>query len=130
MFRNVVIASAARTPFDKFGGPMRSETTVQLGKVVVEEVIKRAGVKPEEVGELYIGINMPTANRSIARQIALAAGMPVESNATTVDRACCSSMVAIAMAMRAIQLGETEIAIGGGSENMSCLLYTSPSPRD
>lgn len=119
MFRNVVIASAARTPFDKFGGPMRSETTVQLGKVVVEEVIKRAGVKPEEVGELYIGINMPTANRSIARQIALAAGMPVESNATTVDRACCSSMVAIAMAMRAIQLGETEIAIGGGSENMS-----------
>lgn len=123
MFRNVVIASAARTPFDKFGGPMRSETTVQLGKVVVEEVIKRAGVKPEEVGELYIGINMPTANRSIARQIALAAGMPVESNATTVDRACCSSMVAIAMAMRAIQLGETEIAIGGGSENMSNVPY-------
>ena len=118
-----VIVSAARTPFDKFGGPMKGETTVALGSFVVKNIIERAGVKPEEIGETYIGINMPTSNRSIARQITLAAGMPVESNSTTVDRACCSSMVAIAMAKRSIEIGDTKIAIGGGSENMSNVPY-------
>ncbi len=121
--RNVVIAAAARTPFDKFGGPMRSESTVDLGAFVVSNVIERAGVKPEEIEETYIDINMPTANRSIARQITLKAGMPVENNSTTVDRACCSSMVAIAMAMRAIQAGDCQITLGGGAENMSNVPY-------
>lgn len=102
---------------------MRSETTVDLGSFVVKKALERANVKPEEVEETYIGINMPTANRSIARQIALAAGLPVESNATTVDRACCSSMVAIGMAKRAIEVGDAKITIGGGSENMSNVPY-------
>ncbi|MDO5563370.1 MAG: thiolase family protein [Synergistaceae bacterium] len=119
----VVIASAVRTPFDKFGGVMRSETTVKLGSHVVKEILRRAEVDPAEVDETYIGINMPTANRSIARQITLDAGMPPENNSTTVDRACCSSMVAIAMAKRAIELGEAKITIGGGSENMSNVPY-------
>ena len=119
----VVIVSAARTPFDKFGGVMRSENTVKLGSFIVKEVMERAGVKPEEVDETYIGINMPTSNRSIARQITLAAGMPPENNSTTVDRACCSSLVAIAMAKRAIEVGDAKIAIGGGSENMSNVPY-------
>ena len=119
----VVIASAVRTPFDKFGGVMRSETTVKLGSHVVKEILRRAVVDPAEVDETYIGINMPTSNRSIARQITLDAGMPPENNSTTVDRACCSSMVAIAMAKRAIELGEAKITIGGGSENMSNVPY-------
>ena len=119
----VVIVAAARTPFDKFGGPMRGETTVALGSFVVKNVLERASVRPEEVDELYMGINMPTSNRSIARQIALAADMPVESNATTVDRACCSSMVAIAMAKRAIEVGDAAVTVGGGSENMSNVPY-------
>lgn len=120
---NVVIAAACRTPFDKFGGEMKGETTVDLGAFVVSHVIERAGIDPKDVEETYIGINMPTSNRSIARQIALKAGIPVENNSMTVDRACCSSMAAIAMAMRAIQLGECKIAIGGGSENMSNVPY-------
>lgn len=119
----VVVVSGVRTPFDKFGGPMRSETTVALGSTVVKNATARAGVKPDDVEEIYIGINMPTANRSIARQIALCAGLPVESNATTVDRACCSSMAAIAMAKRAIELGDVKVAVGGGSENMSNVPY-------
>lgn len=119
----VVIVSAVRTPFDKFGGLMRSENTVSLGSFVVKEAMERAKVQPDEVEETYIGINMPTANRSIARQISLAAGMPPEANSTTVDRACCSSMVAIAMAKRAIEVGDANITIGGGSENMSNVPY-------
>ena len=119
----VVIASALRTPFDKFGGPMSGEKTVALGAFAVKNALSRAEVKPEEVGELYIGINMPTSNRSIARQIALEATLPVESNATTVDRACCSSSVAIAMAKRAIEVGDAKVTVGGGAENMSNVPY-------
>ena len=65
----VVIVSAVRTPFDKFGGLMKGENTVSLGSFVVKEAMERASVDPAEVEETYIGINMPTANRSIARQI-------------------------------------------------------------
>lgn len=120
---NVVIVSGVRTPFDKFGGPMRSESTVTLGAFVVKEAIRRAGIQPDEIEETYIGINMPTSNRSIARQITLTAGMPPEANSATVDRACCSSMVAIAMAKRAIEAGDATITMGGGSENMSNVPY-------
>jgi len=115
----VVIVSAVRTPFDKFGGITKKMTTVELAAPVFEEIMKRAQVKPDEVEEVYLGINWPTSNRSIARQAALKSGIPPQVNATTVDRACCSSMVAIAMAYRAIALGEAEVGIGGGSENMS-----------
>ena len=119
----VVIASAVRTAFDKFGGPMRSESTVKLGAHVVKEVLRRANVDPGDVPETYIGINMPTSNRSIARQITLEAGMPPEANSATCDRACCSSMIAIEMAKRSIELGAANITIGGGSENMSNVPY-------
>ena len=100
---NVVIVSAVRTPFDKFGGVMKNENTVALGSFVVKEAMERAAVDPAEVEETYIGINMPTANRSIARQISLASGMPPEANSTT--------------------LGDAKITVGGGSENMSNVPY-------
>ena len=127
--REVVIVGVARTPFDKFGGLMKNMTTVQLAKIASIEAMKRAQVKPEEVEEYYLGINMPTSNRSIARQAALEAGIPVYRNSLTVDRACCSSFAAIAMAYRAIALGEATIAMGGGAENMSNVPYFLPDLR-
>ena len=124
MARDVVIIGAARTPFDTFGGPLRSMTTVQLAKVASIEAMKRAKVDPSEVEEYYLGINMPTQNRSIARQAALESEIPVDTcNQLTVDRACCSSFAAIAMAYRAIALGEAVVAMGGGAENMSNIPY-------
>lgn len=123
MPEQVVIINGVRTPFDKFGGPMREMNTVELGAVVIREVISRAGLLPGEVDEVYLGINMPSANRSIARQAALKAGLPEQCNALTVDRACCSSIAAIGMGYRAIALGEAEIAVGGGAENLSNVPY-------
>lgn len=120
---DVVIVSAVRTPFDKFGGPMKDMNTVELGSIVIKEIVERAGVQPEEVEEVYLGINMPTQNRSIARQAALSAGLPEATNALTVDRACCSALAAIAMGYRAIALGEANIVVGGGSENLSNVPY-------
>lgn len=125
----VVIVGAARTAFDKFGGPLKTTPTVQLAKVASIEAMKRAGVAPEEVEEYYLGINMPTANRSIARQAALEAGIPEYRNSLTVDRACCSSFAAIAMAYRAIAMGEATITMGGGAENMSNVPYFLPDLR-
>lgn len=119
----VVIVSAVRTPFDKFGGPMKDLNTVELGSIVIKEVVARAKVQPAEVEEVYLGINMPTQNRSIARQAALSAGLPEKTNALTVDRACCSALAAIGMGYRAIALGEAKIVVGGGSENLSNVPY-------
>jgi len=123
MIRKVVIVDGVRTPFDKFGGVLKDLNTVELAAHVTRKLIERNPVNPEEIEEYYLGINMPTSNRSIARQAALAAGLPVTINATTTDRACCSSMVAVAMAMRAIQVGDADIVIGGGAENLSNVPY-------
>ena len=123
MSNEVVIVSAARTPFDKFGGPMKDMNTVQLASLATKEVMKRIALDPKDVEEFYLGINMPTQNRSIARQAALEAGIPEETNALTVDRACCSSFAALAMGYRAIALGEAKITVCGGSENMSNVPY-------
>ena len=119
----VVIVSAARTPFTKYGGILADFTTVDLGAIVVEQVIKRAAVQAEQVEEVYMGVNMPSSNRSIARQITLKAGLPETVNSATMDRACCSSTVAIATAYRAIKSGEAEVTIGGGTENLSRVPY-------
>lgn len=119
----VVVVSAVRTPFSKFGGTLKDFNTVDLGSMVVKEVVKRASLSPEDVEEVYMGVNMPSSNRSIARQITLKAGLPDYVNSATMDRACCSSSVAIATAYRAIKAGEAEIAIGGGTENLSRVPY-------
>ena len=123
MGREVVIVAAARTPFDKFGGVMKDIPNFEIGATVFKEVIKRADIDPKDIDEVYLGINMPTQNRSLARQAAIKAGIPVTCNATTVDRACCSSLVAIAMGYRAIALGEAEISVCGGAENLSKVPY-------
>lgn len=121
--REVVIIAAVRTPFDKFGGVMKDIPNFELGATVFKEAIKRANIDSKDIEEVYLGINMPTQNRSLARQAAIKAGIPVTANATTLDRACCSSMVAIAMGYRAIALGEAEVSLCGGAENLSKVPY-------
>lgn len=123
MSREVVIVSAVRTPFDKFGGAMKDIPNFELGASVFKEVMKRGNVSPEDIDEIYLGINMPTQNRSLARQAAILSGIPATKNATTVDRACCSALAAIAMGYRGIALGDIDVAIGGGAENLSKVPY-------
>ena len=66
MAREVVIVAGARTPFDKFGGLMKDVPNFELGAMVFAEVMKRAEVPPEDIEEVYLGINMPTQNRSLS----------------------------------------------------------------
>ena len=119
----VVVISAVRSPFSKFGGALKDFTLPKLGGLVAAEAIKRAGISPEDVQEVATGVNLPGGDRSIARQLLIAAGIPPSRVAYTVDRACCSSMAAINMASRSVRLGESNVVIAGGVENMSKVPY-------
>jgi acetyl-CoA C-acetyltransferase len=119
----VVVLSAVRSPFSKFGGALKDFSLGKLGGLVVAEAIRRAGISPDDVEEVATGVNLPGADRSIARQVLIEAKIPPNRVAYTVDRACCSSMAAINMASRSIRLGEASVAVAGGSENMSKVPY-------
>ena len=123
MNQEVYVMSAVRSPFGKFGGALKDFTIGKLGGLVVAEAIKRAGISPEDVEEVATGVNLPGADRSLARQVLIEAGIPPTRVAYTVDRACCSSIAAVNMASRSIRLGESKIAIAGGAENMSKVPY-------
>ena len=119
----VAVMSAVRSPFGKFGGTLKDFTLPVLGGMVVAEAIRRAGITPEDVQEVATGVNLPGADRSIARQVLIEAGIPTDRVAYTVDRACCSSMAAVNMASRSLRLGEAAVAVAGGTENMSKVPY-------
>jgi acetyl-CoA C-acetyltransferase len=129
MSKEVAVVSAVRSPFGKFGGALRDFTLPQLGGQVVAEAVRRAGIDPADVEEVATGVNLPGADRSIARQVLIAAGIPPTRVAYTIDRACCSSMAAISMASRSIRLGDTKVAVAGGTENMSRVPYFLTAQR-
>jgi acetyl-CoA C-acetyltransferase len=121
--QEVAVISAVRSPFGKFGGALKDFTLPKLGGLVFAEAIRRAGIEPGDVEEVATGVNLPGADRSIARQVLIEAGIPTNRVAYTVDRACCSSLAAVNMASRSIRLGEAGVALAGGTENMSKVPY-------
>jgi acetyl-CoA C-acetyltransferase len=121
--QGVIIAGATRTPFGKFGGQLRDFSLPDLGCLAVAEGLRRAQIAPSDVDEVALGVNLPGSDRSIARQVLLKAGIPEHRNAYTIDRACCSSLAAINLASRGLRLGDTRIAVAGGTENMSKVPY-------
>lgn len=125
----VAVISAVRTPFGKFGGTLRDLSLPRLGGLVVAEAVRRAEIDPADVEEVATGVNLPGADRSIARQVLIEARIPPDRVAYTVDRACCSSMAAISMASRSLRLGDTKIAVAGGTENMSRVPYFLSAQR-
>lgn len=120
--RDVVIVSAVRTPFSKFGGMLRDFPSIQLGAMVMKEVLERVGVEPKEVEETCYGLSI-LAEASLetdvpGRQATLFAGFPPEHISLTLNRACCSSLSALRLGYRAIKAGEINIALAVGSDNM------------
>ncbi|NWF93973.1 MAG: thiolase family protein [Syntrophaceae bacterium] len=120
---DVVVVSAVRTPFGKFGGTLKDIPSIELGAMVIREVLGRVKVSGEEVEETYYGSAVPgevgLETDVPARQATLKAGMPPNAISLTIDRACCSSLSAVRLGCRAIQAGEIEVALGVGAENMS-----------
>ena len=123
MNKNIVVVSALRTPFDKFGGVMKDVPSIELGQAVLEKVVERVGFPKDKVEYIFYGTTIhaeiaPYINVPV-RQALLKAGFPSSTLSLTVDRACCSSMSALTEACREIQAGEIEVAIAAGAENLS-----------
>jgi acetyl-CoA C-acetyltransferase len=116
----VVIAGAARTPVGAFNGSLSSLPAHTLGKIAIEEVLKRAKVEPKEVTETILGqILTAGAGQNPARQAALAAGLPVEVTAYGINQLCGSGLRSVALGYQAIRNGDSEIVVAGGQESMS-----------
>ena len=119
---DVVIVEAVRTPFGRFDGILKTTLSMDLGVMVLKEIIRRTRVDPKEVNEVYYGTCIP-AEYAIytnvpARQITLLAGFPEDSISLTIDRACCSSMTALRLGYQAIKTENAEIVIASGAESM------------
>ncbi len=129
--REVVFVSAVRAPIGSFGGSLKDYSCSALGAVVVKEAIARAGVDPATIGQLVFGnvIHGEARDMYVSRAIALDAGLAKESAALTLNRLCGSGLQAIVTAANAIQLGDTDVAVGGGVECMSRGGYLMPAAR-
>jgi acetyl-CoA C-acetyltransferase len=117
----VVIAGAARTPIGSFNGSLSTIPATQLGQIVTQEVLQRAGVTPSDVDELIMGIVLSSdCGAGPARQVALHAGLPNETTAYAINQLCASGMRAVAEGFKSIRLGEGSVVVAGGMESMSC----------
>ena len=130
MAKEIVIASACRTAIGSYGGTLKDTPAKELGGIVIKEAINRAGLKPEQVDEVIFGnVLQAGLGQNPARQAALAAGLPVESTAFTVNIVCGSGLKSVALAAGLIQAGDAEIIVAGGMENMSQAPYAMPAAR-
>ena len=128
--REVIIASAVRTPVGKFLGSFSNVSAVELGTIAVKEALKRANIKPEQVNETYFGCVIQSALLpNVARQVSVNAGIPVESPALTINILCGSGLRAVSMAAQMIKAGDADIVVAGGTENMSMAPYTASAMR-
>jgi acetyl-CoA C-acetyltransferase len=120
MSSNVYIVSAARTPMGSFLGSLASVPATKLGSTAIQGAIKMAGLDPKEIEEVYMGnVLQAGMGQAPARQAALGAGLSESVPCTTINKVCASGMKAISLARATIVMGEAEIVIAGGMENMS-----------
>jgi acetyl-CoA C-acetyltransferase len=125
-----VIVSAVRTPFGRLGGGLAAHSAPELGAVAIRAGLERAGLEPAEVGYVVMGqVLQAGAGQAPARQAAVAAGIPKEVPADTVNKVCASSIRAVELADALIRSGEQELVVTGGMESMSNAPYLLPKAR-
>ena len=122
--RKVVLAGACRTAIGVMGGALSGIPAADLGTIVAKEAIKRAGIKPEQIDEVYMGCVIQAGQgQNVARQAAINAGIPVEVPATTINVLCGSGLHCVNLAAKLIENGDADIILAGGMENMSRAPY-------
>lgn len=128
--KEVVIVDAIRTPVGSFGGSLRSVPAVELGAIVVKEIIRRNNLDPAKVDELIFGCVLQAGQgQNVARQIVIKAGIPMEVPAMTINKVCASGLRAVSLAAQTIKAGDAEVVIAGGTENMSAAPYALGAAR-
>ena len=127
----VVIVSAVRTAIGSFLGSLKNVSAVQLGATVIKEALNKAGVDHNQVDEVVMGnVLQAGLGQNPARQASLAAGIPQEVSAMTINKVCGSGLKAIHLATQAILAGDAEIVVAGGMENMSQAPYLLKDARN
>jgi acetyl-CoA C-acetyltransferase len=130
MAREVVIASAVRTPIGAFQGALAALTAPQLGSVAIKAALARAGIEGKDVHEVLMGCVLPAGQgQAPARQASRGAGIPDEVGCVTVNKVCGSGLKAVMLAAQAIRAGDAEIVVAGGMESMTNVPYLLPQAR-
>jgi len=129
--QDIVIVSAARTAVGKLGGSLAKMAAPELGAIVIREVIARAGLKPDQIGEVIMGqVLTAGSGQNPARQAMMKAGVAQETPALTINAVCGSGLKAVMLAAQAIAWGDSDIVIAGGQENMSASPHALMGSRD
>lgn len=128
--REVVIASAVRTPIGSFGGTLKDVLPVTMGGLVIKEALSRANISADQVDEVIFGSVLQAGyGQGVARQSALKAGLPETVPASTINMICGSGLKTVSMAALSIMAGQNDIVVAGGTENMSMAPYLLKSAR-
>ncbi len=129
--REAWIVGAVRSPIGKRGGALSPVRPDDLGALILENLMERTGVPPEEVEDVYMGCGNQAGedNRDVARMSLLLAGFPETVGGATVNRLCGSGLEAVAQAARSVMLGEADVYVGGGVESMSRAPWAMPKPE-
>lgn len=128
--KEIVIVSAARTPFGKFGGTLRGIPAVDLGGLAIREALERANICGEQVDEVIMGMVVPAGAGQIpGRQAAIKGGIPHEVPVVTINKVCGSALKAVTLAAQIIKAGDADIVVAGGMESMSNIPYLSTQSR-
>lgn len=122
--KDVVVVSAVRTPIGSFGGSLKTVAAPRLGAIAIKAAIEKAGISPDQVQDVIMGsVIQANLGQAPARQAAKFAGLPDSVNCTTVNKVCASGMKSIAYAAQSIRLGDADIVVAGGMENMSSVPF-------
>ncbi|MCP4630481.1 MAG: acetyl-CoA C-acetyltransferase [bacterium] len=122
--KEAVIVSAVRTPLGSFNGSLGKTGATDLGSIVIEEAVKRAGIEKNAVNEAIMGIVLPCGyGQNPAKQAAVKAQMPWEVECITVNKVCGSALKSVMLAAQAIQVGDADVVVAGGMENMTMAPY-------
>jgi acetyl-CoA C-acetyltransferase len=128
--KEVYIVSAVRTALGSFGGTLAGVSATQLGAAAIKGALEKIKLDPKEVNEVYMGaVLQANLGQAPARQAAKFAGLPDNVNCTTVNKVCASGMKSIALAAQSIMLGDNDVVVAGGMENMSAVPYYSDATR-
>ncbi|MGT2935744.1 acetyl-CoA C-acetyltransferase [Streptococcus castoreus] len=128
--KTIVIVKALRTPIGAFGGAFKDVSAVSLASTVLKKIFETTPVKPKMVDEVILGNVLHAGlGQNIARQVAIHSGIPNDKTAFTLDMVCGSGLKAIQLACQSLMLGDAEIIIAGGVENMSQAAYVSTQHR-
>ncbi len=130
MAKKVVLAGACRTAIGTMGGSLSTTPAADLGALVIKNAVERAGIKPTDVDQVYMGCVIQAGlGQNVARQASIKAGLPIETPAVTMNVVCGSGLNCVNQAAQMIMAGDADVVVAGGMENMSMAPYAIPQGR-